>query len=297
MSSEGIATSVHQRLQRIAKDSGQDFNSVQLRYVQERFLYRLSKSPYKDSFILKGALLFIAFDIPSIRPTRDIDFLGKAVSNDIYDLTKMIQRICTIEYNDAVDFDPNSVEVNPITEQKEYPGARVKIIAKLGMAKVTVWLDFGFGDKIVSGPQDIDYPVLLDFDIPKIKTYSLESAIAEKFEACVKLNFSTSRMKDFYDLSELASKNAFMLIPLSEAIKATFSTRETDISTSNIIFSDEFKNDKDKETQWKAFLKRNSLKSEYTFSEIVDRIEKFISGPCADNTKDKKWNNESWNWK
>jgi len=265
--------------------------------VQERFLFRLSQSNYKDAFILKGALLFIAYDITAIRPTRDIDFLGKSVSNDLYDLKKIIQRICSIEYEDAVEFEEETVKVIPITEEKEYPGARAKITAKLGSARVTLWLDLGFGDKIVAGPVEIDYPILLDFDAPRIKVYSLESAIAEKFQACVKLNFDTSRMKDFYDINELASKNSFELEILTQAIKETFSTRETDIDSRSVIFSKDFKNDEKKEIQWKAFLRRTSISSKFSFKEIVERIGRFIDLPCKGNKIAMKWDNDSWNWK
>lgn len=297
MSKKGLVTSVHQRLQQIARESGREFNSIQLRYVQERFLYRLSKSIYKDAFILKGALLFIAFDIPTLRPTKDIDFLGSAVSNNLDDLKKIIQEICSIEYNDAVDFETDSVEVTAITEEKEYPGARVKIIAKLGTARVTLWLDFGFGDKIIAGPIEIDYPIMLDFEAPKIKVYSLESAIAEKFQACVKLNFNTSRMKDFYDINELASNNSFNLTTLNQAIKETFSTRETDIDSRGVIFADYFKSDEKKEIQWQAFLRRTSIVSEFSFSEIIEKIEKFIEEPCKEDPTEKVWDKVSWTWK
>ncbi len=297
MNKKGLVTSVHQRLQLIARESGREFNSVQLRYVQERFLYRLSQTTYKDAFILKGALLFVAFDIPTLRPTKDIDFLGSAVSNNMDDLKKIIQEICSVEYNDAVDFETDSVEVTAITEEKEYPGARVKITARLGTARVTLWLDFGFGDKIIAGPIEIDYPVMLDFDSPKIKVYSLESAIAEKFQACVKLNFDTSRMKDFYDINELASNNNFNLKTLAEAIEETFSTRETDIDGRSVIFADDFKSDEKKEIQWQAFLRRTSIESEFSFNEIVERIEEFINESCEENPTEKEWNKVSWTWK
>ena len=296
MSNLGLITSVRQRLQRIAKESGQDFNSIQLRYVQERFLYRLSKSAYKNAFILKGALLFVAFNVSTLRPTKDIDFLGNSVTNKLDDLKEILKEICSIKYDDAVSFNNGDIETSTITEGKEYSGVRAKITASLGKAKITLWLDFGFGDKIVAGPVELDFPVLLDFESPNIKVYSLESAIAEKFEACVKLNFDTSRMKDFYDINELATHNSFSLATLAEAIKETFNARETDIKSQSVIFSDEFKNDASKEIQWKAFLRRTSLTSEFSFNEIVNRIELFIKTTTTENLASKEWNNNSWSW-
>jgi len=297
MNGEGLAASVRQRLQLIAKESKRDYNSVLLQYIQERFLYRLSKSTYKNAFILKGALLFVAFNIPTLRPTKDIDFLGNKITNNLDALEDIIKEICSINYDDAVNFEEDSIEANVITENKEYHGARVKIIAKLGTARTTLWLDFGFGDKIVTGPVDLSFPSLLNFESPIIKVYSLESAIAEKFQACVKLNFVTSRMKDFYDIHELASQNSFNLAALSEAVKETFSVRRTNIIEKSIIFSHEFKNDKNKDIQWKAFLKRTSLTSEFTFRDIVDRIEKFLNLAFEEKPQKKKCDKNLWRWK
>ncbi len=297
MSRESLGISVRQKLQNIAKNTGRDFNSIQLSYVQERFLYRLSQSAYKNAFILKGAMLFVAFNISTLRPTKDIDFLGTEISNNLDDLKKIIKEICSIEYNDAVNFDKDTIEVTAITEDKKYPGARVKLTAKLGTARVTLWLDFGFGDKIVAGPVEINYPTLLDYNAPQIKVYSLESAIAEKFQACVKLNFETSRMKDFYDINELASQNNFNLTTLCEAIQETFSVRDTDINKRRIIFADDFKNDKDKEIQWKAFLRRTSLTSEFSFNEVLNRIEVFLDLDYEGNPTEKIWDKILWIWK
>ena len=74
--SGNIAASIHARLLNRAKARGEEFNLVLTRYAIERFLYRLSTLPARESFCLKGALLFdLWFDIPH-RPTHDADFLG-----------------------------------------------------------------------------------------------------------------------------------------------------------------------------------------------------------------------------
>ena len=291
-----LVTSVKQRLNRTAKETGQEYNSLLLRYVQERFLYRLSKSVYKDAFILKGALLFTAYNFDTLRPTKDIDFHGSNVTNDLEELKKILKDICSIEAEDAVEFEANTVEVVQITEEREYPGARARIEAKMDAGVIVLWIDLGYGDKIVKGPVEVEFPVLLDFPVPRVKVYSLESAIAEKFEACVKLNFSSSRMKDFYDIQELAAKNIFKLKDLAEAIKETFETRKTDLSERKIIFGDAFKNDVEKEVQWQAFLRRTGLESKLTFAELVVRIHSFIESACENITENRVWNNSACVW-
>lgn len=296
MSKESLVTSVRERLKNIARKSNLDFNSVQLRYVQERFLYRLSQSTYRNAFILKGALLFLAYNIPSLRPTKDIDFLGSELTNDAGDLTVIIKEICQIETEDAVEFDGGSVDVESITIDKLYPGFRVKLDAYIGRARVRLQLDLGYGDIVFPEPVEIEFPKLLDFDAPKIKSYSLESAIAEKFEACVKLNFNTSRMKDFYDIYTLASHNEFESSVLNEAIQETFSMRGTALENKEVIFSDDFKSDESKETQWNAFQNRTGLNVDFNFSQIVDKISLFIEGCILAKEEIKRWNPSIWKW-
>lgn len=296
MSKASLITSVRQRLNNIARESKVDFNTVQLRYVQERFLYRLSQSTYKNAFILKGALLFLAYDVPTLRPTKDIDFLGSNLTNDADELKEIIKEICAFEVEDAVEFDAESIEVENITIDRLYPGNRIKIIAKIGSARINLQLDLGYGDIVVPEPVEIEFPQLLDFEIPVIKTYSLESAIAEKFEACVKLNFNTSRMKDFYDIYKLASHNSFDSLKLAEALTETFKNRSTSLGDRKVIFTNVFKSDENKQAQWKAFHNRTGLSTDYDFSGTIVKIKVFIDGCFVEKETLKKWNPTNWQW-
>ena len=206
---KNVAASVKERLRNIAAQSNKEFQSVVRQYVQERFLFRLSKSVYSKNFILKGALLFVAHDISRNRPTRDIDFLGSSISNEINDIKEVIKEILKIEFEDGVTFDANSIEAENIVEDGDYHGIRIKFYAYMENSRERVQLDIGFGDKMTSGPIEIEFPTLLDFDAPKIEVYSIETAIAEKFEAIVSLQLQSSRMKDFYDVLFFAEHYEF----------------------------------------------------------------------------------------
>lgn len=222
---KNISISVKEKLKNISKSSGKDFNKVLRQYIQERFLYRLSKSGYSENLILKGALLFLAYDISRSRPTRDIDFLGDKISNNAKDIKSIMKAISTIDYNDGLEFDSINIAVEDIVEDGDYHGVRIKIFAKLGTIKDMIQIDIGFGDKIVEGPIEIEYPTLLDMPVPKLKVYSLETAIAEKFDAIVSLQLQTSRMKDFYDIFFISQNNEFNLMKLGKAIETTFMNR------------------------------------------------------------------------
>lgn len=293
---KNVVASVKERLRNIAAQSNKEFQSVVRQYVQERFLFRLSKSVYPNNFVLKGALLFVAHDISRNRPTRDIDFLGSAISNEINDIKEVVKEILKIEYEDGVTFDIKSIEAENIVEDGDYQGIRIKFYAYMENLRERVQLDIGFGDKLTSGPIEIEFPTLLDFAAPKIKVYSIETTIAEKFEAIVSLQLQSSRMKDFYDILFFAEHYKFKKEPLLNALSATFNHRSTNVEDRIIIFSDEFKLDKQLQLLWMAFLERSKLVSINQFSEVVTKIQLFIE-PVFDNNTGKEWNFEKWKWK
>lgn len=141
---KNISASVRARLLNLAKAERKNFNNVLLQYFQERFLYRLSVSPYRENFILKGALLFLLYDAPRLRPTKDIDLLGRTQSNDLETIRTIVQQIAQIEAPDGVVFTKESATVEIIKEFEEYSGVRVKIEAKLTSARQTLQIDIGF---------------------------------------------------------------------------------------------------------------------------------------------------------
>lgn len=274
---KNIPASVRARLLRIAKESKRDFNAVLLQYFQERLLYRLSISSYKSNFVLKGALLFLVYNMPNSRPTKDIDFLGVNISNTEKNLLQIIKEVISIKVDDGVRFDYKSLESEIVNGDADYQGIRIYCEAYLGQAKRRIHFDIGFGDVVVPEPLSVDFPVLLsDMPSPELITYTPESAIAEKLEAITNLNFFTSRMKDFYDIYYLANNYKFKPNLLKEAIETTFKNRGTDLKARKILYDEKFKADKEKQQQWMAFLNRSQINIGLSFREIVDFIENFI---------------------
>lgn len=268
--------SVKDRLKNIAQQTGKDYNFVSIQYMQERFLARLAKSVYRDNFVLKGALLLMAYEIPAVRPSKDIDFLGNHTSNSAGHIRSAISRIGNIDLNDGVIFDPDTLEIQQITEEAQYGGLRVKLWATVAGDRRRLQIDIGFGDHIVDGPVDMDYPSLLEFPAPSIKVYSLESAIAEKFEAIVSLGLLGSRMKDYFDVWFLTQNHEIRPGKLQEAIKTTFNRRNTPLSDTQVIFEEEFKTAGNKQQQWHAFLNRSFIDDDISFEKIMTDIEKYM---------------------
>jgi predicted nucleotidyltransferase component of viral defense system len=299
---KNLGTSIRARLTNIAKETKRDFDAILLQYFQERFLYRLSISPYRSAFILKGALLFLVYEMPFFRPTKDVDFLVRSKSKDMRTIKGMIQDIARVEVQDGVRFFAESVSLESVMEDADYEGVRVKIHGSLDKARKMLQIDIAFGDVLVAGPIEMEFPLLLDDQpVPRLKVYSNESAIAEKFQSLVKLNILTSRMKDVYDILFLASHQSFDMHLLHKAIFKTFNRRGTPIEERRAIFTREFKSSKEKQTQWTAFLKRSRLESYRTFDEAINHLELFLEPVCSQRSLSSgdqfKWNPEKWTWK
>jgi predicted nucleotidyltransferase component of viral defense system len=292
---KNIAVSVRNRLLNISTESNRDYNAILRQYFQERFLYRISISPYRTQFILKGAFLLMTNKISKFRPTKDIDFLGISVSSEVEDCTTIIKEIALTNSDDGVEFIAEKIEGKKIKEGADFDGVRIKVPYKMDTIKGYFSIDIGFGDKITNGPYEIEYPTLLDFPSPKIFVYSFDSAVAEKFEAIVKLNFITSRMKDIYDLIFIAENNSFNRNVLSEAVIETFGNRGTSLEDRHIIFDAIFKNNQQKQTQWASFIQLNKLDIKISFYDAVTKIQSFIE-PIFDKKTRNNWNPKNWEW-
>lgn len=273
--SGNIAASVRQRLLNLARSDNCPFNELLQYYAIERFLYRLSQSEHADRFILKGALMLRARRSPEIRPTMDIDMLGRT-SNEKDSIIAQIKDIIATDADpDGLIFDPDSIRAERITEDAGYEGIRVRFMGSLDNARVHMQIDVGFGDIVHPEPVESELPTMLDSPAPRLLCYSRESAIAEKFEAMLKLGELNSRMKDFYDIWLLSRQFDFDGKQLGEAIRLTLEHRGTVLPEVVVAFTRGFIDAK--QVQWSAFNKR--LGQEHVpadFGEVVAAVEAFL---------------------
>ena len=248
-----IGASVRARLLNLAREKGHAFDLLLTRYAAERLLYRLSNTPHRDRFVLKGAMLMTTwFDAPH-RPTRDVDFLGYGDSTP-ESVLAVFREICAIEGGDGLIFDVDALRVELIREELEYGGLRMRTTARLAGARITVVIDIGFGDAIEPGVEEINLPALLDFPEPRLRAYARETVVAEKFQAMVMLGLANSRMKDYYDIWMLSRSYDFDADRLSRAIAATFARRGTAIPEEvPDALTAVFATDATKQRQWAAF--------------------------------------------
>ena len=255
---QNIGASVRAKLLNKARAERADFQILLTRYALERLLYRLSLSDHRDEFVLKGAMLFVAWVDDPFRPTRDLDLLGRG-DNGSDAIAAVFRHICAQPVaDDGVTFDIVGLQAATIADDREYSGVRVRTTAVIAGARVPIQVDIGFGDAVTPRPIEIDYPTLLDHPAPHLKAYPVETVVAEKFEALVTLGIANTRMKDFYDLWLIAQTFEFRQAVLVQAVQRTFGRRGTKLPVSVPVgLTEEFA--ETRSIQWRAFLGRDRM--------------------------------------
>jgi Nucleotidyl transferase AbiEii toxin, Type IV TA system len=271
-----IGASVRARLLDRARAERSDFQILLTRYALERLLYRLSVSPHRDRFILKGAMLFVTWVADPFRPTRDLDLLGSG-DNGAEAIAETFRVICAQPVaDDGAIFDVAALEAAPIREEAEYGGVRVRTTATIDGARIPIQVDIGFGDAVTPAPVEIDYPTLLDAPAPHLRAYPVETVVAEKFEALVMLGMANSRLKDFYDLWLIAQTFEFRQSALIDAVRRTFERRGTvlpaDIPAG---LTDDFS--RAWAAQWRTFLGRERMAAAPdVFADVIADLRPFL---------------------
>jgi hypothetical protein len=272
-----VGASVRARLLSIAHREGDDFQHVLTRFANERLLFRLGSSVYRERFVLKGAALFTMWTGNPHRATRDLDFLGFGESS-VEHVRHVFSNVLTLDVqDDGVHFDLGTLDVGPIRAEQPYLGVRLECRAMIGGARVRVQVDVGFGDAITPEAREGEFPALLDFPAPRLRVYPRETVVAEKLEAMVQLGLANSRMKDFYDVAVLSRDFDFDGRTLAAAIVATFMRRGTSIPSSTpVAFSAAFVDDPTKELQWGGFTRKSGIPDAGSLAGTVFAVRRFV---------------------
>lgn len=265
------------KLLNYSRKHGKNHQFTLIRYFQERFLYRLSISKYRENFLLKGGALAYVLNEEATRPTKDIDFLLIQLKSETEKLRWIFKEIAEISHKDNVIFDSKDMTIEAIQKDGNYEGTRIKMTAYLDNIRQTIKIDIGVGDYVTSGPIEITYPTLLEAsENPVLLAYSIETFISEKFHAMVTLGEFNTRMKDFYDIYKIVNECDKEV--LKEAIENTFKRRETPYFENVLVFTKQFYEDENRLKQWNSFLTKNDLETiefNHVFNVILSNF-KFI---------------------
>ena len=277
---KNIAASVRQRLKNLSREKQRDFGLLLVKYGLERLIYRLSVSPYRDRFVLKGGMLVTLWAINDDRTTRDADFLGFGELDDDK-LKTTFADIMAIDGEDGLVFDTANLTVAAIREDQLYSGVRLKTVALLENARISITIDVGLGDALTDPDYTIDYPSLLNQPIVNIRAYPPETVIAEKLQAIVMLGVANGRMKDYYDLWALPGVLTIEPAALDAAIAATFARRETAVPpVAPPGLTEAFADNRQKAEQWATYAESIGLEA-VSLGQVVTAIWAYLGPSCA----------------
>jgi predicted nucleotidyltransferase component of viral defense system len=273
-----LPASVHARLLRLARQSDANFNVVLVRFATERLLYRLSRSPHAERFVLKGAWLFYVWDLER-RVTRDLDLLGSGNASPAA-MEEVFREVLGVPVEpDGIEFEDAELQVAEMREGAAYPGVRVRVVARLRNARIPFQVDVGFGDIVVGLPAKTELPTLLDLPAPELSIYPVEAVVAEKIEAMVRFDELNTRLKDYFDLYVLATEVVIDDASLTRQVAQTFQRRGTTIPGEMPVgLSDAFAGDSERNARWRAFLERSggAASAPASFPEVVERIRELV---------------------
>lgn len=268
------------RLHNIAKDSDITYNQLLLLYCQEEFLRRLSLSAYANKLVLKGGLLIYMVSNYTSRSTQDIDFLLHDYSNEVSQLQYMLEQIVqTPSDNPHISF--TIKKLTPIALAQNYHGMQAKLVAHIAKSETSFSIDFGVGDVIVPPATYRTFRTTFpEASLPRILTYSLESVIAEKYDAIIQRMENTSRMKDFYDIYYLSKEFSFDGRILQDAIRQTLRYRKTIHDMPTFIYFKGLAQIRKVQKNWENYIRNMDTPDLPTsFDAVMQQIISFVEPP------------------
>ena len=244
-------------------------------YVMERFIDRISRSEYKDRFVLKGGFLLYSIKGMDRRTTEDLDMTSKTLDVTEDELTPVIRRICEIDADD--DFVMEIVKVETVAELLEHPGLRYFIDATYGV-KERFYIDIVPSPQIV--PEEVNHDIVPMFgDKPiSIMAYRLETVIAEKLHAALTRADENTRMRDYYDFYVLDHDGGFDDDVLTKATEYAFESRGTVNSLNdweNIL--EHIRGSHTMNTLWLAYQKGHVYAGSISFEDASDSAEHLLT--------------------
>jgi len=281
-----LPASILARLLAESRKTGTDNQLILAAYAYERFLARLAHSTVIERFVLKGAMLLRTWSDHPYRSTRDLDFLRRgdagvdAIRHDIETISA-----ARVE-PDGLEFDLDSLVLEPIRIEDEYGGTRATMRVYCGKVRIPIQIDIGIGDAVFPPPQLSRYATILGMEEPEIYTYARETVVAEKLEAMIVLGERNSRIKDFFDIRYLAETFEFDRRVLRDAIRSTLSRRATPIPVEDPIgMTAAYWENPMRPAQVRAFARRSGLAASVeTGGEILSLIRSFLL-PILDDVR------------
>lgn len=261
------------RLKSVAAKNGADARILLREYMMERFLERLSKSKYREKFVIKGGILVAAIVGVSMRSTMDIDATITGFDLELSEAERILNDIIIIDVGDDVRF--KIIKSSNIMDQMEYPGLRFELDAYMETIYSRIKIDISTGDVITPRAVKFNYKSILDDEEIALWSYNIETVLGEKLQTVLARSVINTRMRDFYDiyiLQKVCDKEIDNFL-FADAFRATCRKRETvgiydraheiikDISDSN-----------DLQQNWIRYQRKYLYASDISYDDVVGGV-------------------------
>ena len=272
------ATQLKAKIKNFAKEKNMDSRTVLQEYVLERFIDRISKSKYKNDFILKGGVLISSMVGVDLRSTLDIDTTIKGFEFTLDKLNEVLNEIIETDIGDMFNF---KILMNKkIMEETEYHGYRVTLEANFDTIFQKFKIDISTGDIIT--PNEVKYNIkqMLSDDKIEILAYNIETILSEKIHSIIQKGEDNTRARDYYDIYilEKTKKEEINNNILKEAIINKFEERKNSNLVSNIYLKvlDLEKNIKLKEL-WNEYRSKFTYAKDIEFEDTIKSLKNIVS--------------------
>ena len=257
-------------IRNISKNKGVNPNSLLQMFLFEGILEKISKSKYNKNFILKGGLLISSLIGVDMRSTMDMDttIKGIPVRKDV--ISKILNEILEIKINSDIEYE--LIKLSPIRKEDMYEDFSASISCTFGKINTRLNIDITTGDVITPKEMQYSYSRILEEGIIPIRTYTIESILAEKFETISSRNITTTRARDFYDLYMLYDiyKEKINKKVLKDAIKRTSKNRN---SYEEVLkykeIADLFENSYNIKELWEKYVRNNKYVGNINFIDTI----------------------------
>lgn len=253
-------------------DSGKS-QALLRHYAMERFLERLSNSPYRNNFVLKGGMLMSSLVGLDHRSTMDIDTTVKGIPLNTDSILEIMNEIAAIPLDDDMLFSIQSTR--EIMEDSEYGGVRVSLMAQMEKARIPMKIDVSTGDAITPAETMYQYPLMFEDRAINIWAYPIETVLAEKIETALTRGIANTRMRDFYDIFMLSELRADLnAADMRAALEATIEKRNSEVGPANYhdILSN-IEKDGIMSERWSAYGLSNEYASSINWIDAVESLQ------------------------
>jgi len=240
-------------------------------YMMERLLERISLSPYRDNFILKGGFLIAAIVGLDTRATMDLDTTIKGLPLNRETVREIFEAVCAVPVEDNIQFSVD--RISEIRLADRYPGLRVSLTAGYPPLQVPLTVDITTGDRITPREISFSFPPLFENRTISMPAYNLETILAEKLEAILSRNVTNTRARDFYDVHILLALHGANIdyAVLQQALRETAERRDSaDLLPNYANIFDGIQTSARQRELWELYRREFSYATGITFDDVCN---------------------------